>query len=232
MNPIRVMIVEDDVMVADLNRQFTESCRGFVVTKVAHTGAEALEFIDNNPVDLVVLDIYLPDMHGIDVLKDIRKNDYPIDILLITAAHDADTVEESIRSGVFDYIIKPFDVLRYKNSLNNYLNYRKSLESSSVIDQRQVDNVMAGANIQNAAAEQLPKGINTTTMELIRKALTPLQGEIGIDDICSAVPVSRITAYRYLEYLSQRGFLEKNYRYQQRGRPQTIYTRKRSIEHP
>lgn len=85
---------------------------------------------------------------------------------------------------------------------------------------------MAGANIKNAASDQLPKGINTATMELIKEALDSFKEEIKVDDICNNIPISRITVYRYLEYLSQRGVLEKNYRYQQRGRPQTVYTKK------
>jgi len=228
LNSIRVMIVEDDFMVADLNRQFTESCEGFSVVKIAHTGAEALEFISLNPVDLVVLDIFLPDIQGTEVLKDIRRSDYPADILLITAAHNVNIVEETIRLGVFDYIIKPFDVARYRESLSNYRRYRESLESGQDIDQRQVDVVVAGARRKNLPLGALPKGINSATMDMVRKALLPLQGEIGIDDICAAVPLSHITAYRYLEHLVQEGFLEKSCRYQHVGRPMTVYTRKRN----
>jgi len=225
LNPIRVMIVEDDFMVADLNRQFTESCEGFQVVKIAHTGMEALEFISSPPIDLVVLDIFLPDIRGTEVLKDIRKSGYPADILLITAAHNADTVEETVRLGVFDYIIKPFDVARYKESLANYRHYRESLESGQDIDQRHVDVVVARAHKKNISPDTLPKGINATTMDLIRQALLPLRGEISIDDVCAAVPLSRITAYRYLEYLAQEGFLKKNQRYQRVGRPTTVYVR-------
>ncbi len=228
MNPICVMIVEDDFMVADLNRQFTESSDGFIVTKVAHNGAEALDFLAQNIIDLIILDIYLPDIRGIELLKIIRKNDYPSDIILITAAHDADTVKESIRFGVFDYIIKPFDVTRYKNSLSSYIRRRKSLESAGIIDQERVDTVMTGATTKSISPDTLPKGISLTTMERVKMALEPMNGEIGIDDICSSIPVSRITAHRYLEYLAEEGFLEKNYRYQHIGRPLTVYARKRS----
>ncbi len=144
---------------------------------------------------------------------------------MITAEHNADTVEETVRLGVFDYIIKPFDVARYKESLANYRHYRESLESGQDIDQRHVDVVVARAHKKNISPDTLPKGINATTMDLIRQALLPLRGEISIDDVCAAVPLSRITAYRYLEYLAQEGFLKKNQRYQRVGRPTTVYVR-------
>ncbi len=226
MNPIHVMIVEDDFMVADLNRQFTESSGNFIVDKVAYNGAEALAFLTKNVINLIILDIYLPDINGIELLKIIRKRDFPSDIILITAAHDADTVKESIRFGVFDYIIKPFDMIRYQNSLSSYFCCLKSLESSETIDQARVDIVMAGASKKQDLISSLPKGINLSTMERIKNILEYIKGEIGIDDICSTMPVSRITAHRYLEYLVDDGFLEKKFRYQHIGRPLTVYTRK------
>ncbi len=223
---IRVMVVEDDKMVADLNREFVQSVPGFSVLKVAHSGSEALEFIAQNTVDLVVLDVYLPDMLGIDVLRDIRKSDYPADVLLITAANNSSMIEEAIRLGVFDYIMKPFNMSRFSKSLDNYKEYKKSLKAGDVINQGLVDTLVAGAHAKTSLSEELPKGINATTMELVRKAVAPIKGEIDINVICSALSISRITAYRYLEYLSQEGSIEKSLRYQKVGRPSTVYMHK------
>jgi response regulator of citrate/malate metabolism len=113
MEIIRVMIIEDDFMVAKVNAKMTDAVEGFKVVKIANSGNEALSYIEKNDVDLIILDIYLPDIPGIEILKSIRGNACPVDFVLITAAQDHETVENSIRYGVFDYIIKPFDVQKY-----------------------------------------------------------------------------------------------------------------------
>lgn len=223
---IKVMVVEDDKMVADLNKEFVQSVSGFTVVKVAHSGNEALEFIAQNTVNLVVLDVYLPDMLGIDVLRDMRKSDYPADVLLITAANSSTMIEEAIRLGVFDYIMKPFNAARFSKSLDNYKEYRKSLMSGTVVNQGLVDSVVAGAHGKFALSEALPKGINAATMDLVKKAISTVKGEIDIGTICESLSISRITAYRYLEYLCQEGSIEKGLRYQKVGRPSTVYIHK------
>ncbi len=138
---IRVMVVEDDFMVADINRQATEQVAGFTVVKLALNGKAALEELASGRIDLVILDVYLPDIHGIDLLKEARRLEYPVDFILITAAQDTNTVEQSLRYGIIDYIIKPFNFTRYHNALEEYRDRRQSLQSSGALDQGRVDSM-------------------------------------------------------------------------------------------
>jgi response regulator of citrate/malate metabolism len=223
MEAIKVLIVEDDFMVAEINRSFTERVEGFRVVKVASTGKEALSFLEENPVDLVVLDVYLPDVHGIELLKALRKDEYPVDFILITAAHDSRAIEESMRFGIFDFIIKPFDAKRYEESLLGYKARRESLGSGVSLSQEAVDQALALQARQRPAAGT-GKGINPRTMMKVEEAVSALGSGFGIDDISERLALSRITAHRYLECLVQAGRLEKEFEYKKVGRPTALYS--------
>ncbi len=221
MDSIRVMVVEDDFMVADINRQVTEQTEGFAVVKVARNGEEALETLGKGGVDLVILDVYLPDMHGIDVLKQARKDESAADFILVTAAHDAKTVEEAMRYGVRDYIIKPFDFDRYREALREYRKRRETLARSGFMDQGRVDRVLE--KTPSSRSGTLPKGIAPQTLEKVRGFVDASTAEIEAADLIGALGLSRITAHRYLEYLAGIGHLRKELRYKKVGRPSVYY---------
>lgn len=221
MESIRVMVVEDDFMVADINRQVTEQTEGFVVVKVARNGAEALEALEKGGVDLVVLDVYLPDAHGLEVLKSARRNESSADFILVTAAHDAKTVEESMRYGVCDYIIKPFDFERYRNALREYRKRREALARDGFLDQGRVDRVLEKK--PSPRGTPLPKGIAPQTLAKVRGYVDAARGEIEAAALIGALGLSRITAHRYLEYLAGSGRLRKELRYKKVGRPAVYY---------
>jgi response regulator of citrate/malate metabolism len=223
MKSIRVLIVEDDFMVADINKAFTENVPGFEVAMVANTGRQALAWLESNSVDLVVLDVYLPDIHGLDLLKKLRKNDYPADFILITAAHDSPMIEESMRFGVFDYIIKPFDGERYTESLLGYKRRRESLGAGRSLNQASVDQALSNRAAAKSGMTQA-KGINPETMKKVKAAIENLDAEFGIDELSNALSISRITAHRYLESLVQCGVLGKEFRYSKVGRPAARYS--------
>ena len=225
MEIIRVMIVEDDFMVAKVNAKMTEAVEGFKVMKIANSGNEALSYIEKNDVDLIILDIYLPDIPGIEILKSIRGKACPVDFVLITAAQDHETVENSIRFGVFDYIIKPFDVQRYKKSLLNYKKMKASINAYKSFSQEKLDEVTSyksfGKNVQ-----QLPKGITRQTLSKVEVALESFERLFTIDDVMQKLSFSRVTARRYLEFLCDTGYLEKSFEYKKIGRPTLIYSKK------
>jgi CitB family two-component system response regulator MalR len=222
MESIKVAIVEDDFMVAGINKEVTERVEGFEVTVVAKTGEEALAYIEHNRVDLVILDVYLPDMLGLELLKTIRKKEYPVDFILITAAHDARTVEEATRFGIVDFIIKPFDFGRYAESLVRYRRRRESLRAGLPLDQAGLDQVMEKQPGAQAGTE-LPKGIARHTLEKIKTVLVAMDGEITAYDTAKSLCLSRITAHRYLEHLAATGLLDKQFRYKKVGRPAVVY---------
>jgi len=216
------MVVEDDFMVADINRQVTEQLEGFSVVKVARNGKEALEELEKGQVDLVILDVYLPDIHGLTVLKEARKSDRKTDFILVTAAHDAGTVEESMRYGVYDFIIKPFDFERYKAALREYKTRRETLAQNGFLDQGRLDKVMEKKPTRRGP-DELPKGIAARTLEKVTKYVEQVSGEIVTADLKRDLELSRITAHRYLEYLTLAGRLRKELRYKKVGRPAVYY---------
>ena len=225
MKAVKVIIVEDDFMVAKINRRFTESVPGFDVVEVVLTGGGCLSYIEKNPVDLMVLDVYLPDMSGIELLKRVRAEGYPIDFILMTAAHDHATVEESIRIGVFDYQIKPVELERYQESLLNYIKMKSAIDKvGGDFDQKKLDALIT-CRVIREQDQGLPKGIARDTLRMVEEAIGTLEFSFTIDEIVQGLAFSRITARRYLEYLAAQGQLNKSFQYKKVGRPTLVYSK-------
>ncbi|MGS0652123.1 response regulator, partial [Staphylococcus arlettae] len=117
---IRVLIVEDDPMVAQLNKQFLAKIEGYTLVAMANSVAEARERLTTEVIDLVLLDVYMPEEDGLALLSDIRAQQLPTDAILITAATDVTQVQTALRYGAVDYLIKPFEFERFKTALNKY----------------------------------------------------------------------------------------------------------------
>ena len=225
MESFRVMIVEDDFRVADINKSVTEDVDGYKVVKIAKTASEALSFIENELPDLIIVDIYLPDLNGMELIKKIRNYEYPVDFILITAAHDASTIENSMRYGVFDYIIKPFAFSRFKEALENYKKYRLTISNSGEYDQDKINRIISHNSAASGSAE-MPKGITMFTLEKIEEAVSSCFTSFTIEEVIQKMKLSKITVRRYLEYMSESGLLIKTYEHKKAGRPVIIYTKK------
>lgn len=224
MDPIRVLIVEDDFMVARINRDLTHQISGFEVVKIAGTAQEALDVLKQETVDLIVLDVYLPDRTGVELLKSLRRGGLPVDVVMITAAHDAPTVEESMRYGIFDYIIKPFPFDRYKACLVNYRKQKAAISRQKTLSQERV-NEFTGFRDVSPSRGGLPKGIQEQTLRRVEEAIVELGPCFSIDDLLGVLPLSRATNRRYLEYLTDAGILDKSLDYRKVGRPTVLYSK-------
>jgi response regulator of citrate/malate metabolism len=225
------MIVEDDFMVARINRDLTHQISGFKVVRIAGTAGEALAALAQDAVDLIVLDVYLPDRTGVELLKTLRRESLPVDVVMITAAHDAPTVEESMRYGIFDYIIKPFSFNRYKACLVNYQKQKAAILRQKTLSQERV-NEFTGFRDASPGRNGLPKGIQEQTLRRIEEAVGQLAAGFSIDDLLARLPLSRATVRRYLEFLTDRGTLEKSLAYRKIGRPTALYARTGRGEDP
>ncbi|OHE61432.1 MAG: hypothetical protein A2Z99_18415 [Treponema sp. GWB1_62_6] len=223
MDTIRVMVVEDDFMVADIHRQVTEQVDLFKVVKVALNGKDALAALAGGGIDLVILDVYLPDIMGMDILKEARNREYPVDFILVTAAQDTRTVELSMRYGIVDYLIKPFGFDRFKAALAEYRR-RRTLPSSGPVDQVRLDTLLE-RKAPVTSAKSLPKGISALTLAKVTAFLEKVPGEILAAGLMEPLSLSRVTARRYLEYLAETGTLKREIRYQKVGRPLVFYSR-------
>lgn len=229
MHTLTVLIVEDDPMVTEVNRQYVEAVDGFQVTGTARTGPEGVRAVQELVPDLVVLDIYLPGSDGISVLKEIRRLNLPVDVMMVTAAADAGTIQEVLRCGAVDYIIKPFQFERIRRALAGYRQMRQQLAGS--LSQEQVDQLTAPlggfAPVPEAAeaapvvseSEAPPKGLTDWTLRQVALHLVNQERPVTALEVADAVGLARVTARRYLDYLVQQGRLRVVQQYGTVGRP-------------
>ena len=223
---IRVMIIEDDPMVRDINTKFLKKVDGFKLQKAAANLTEAKDFMNENKVDLILLDIYLPKENGIDFLKELRNDGIQVDVILITADKTSSMIQEAFRYGAVDYLIKPFTLERFKEALEKYKGMYNSFNNSNIIEQEALDKYI----VKNAAEkskdreDDLEKGINKYTYKIIWHDVE-LYGEQfrTAEEISAASGVARVTVRKYLEYMEKEGKVKKIIEYGKIGRPQHKY---------
>ena len=229
--PLTVMIVEDDEVAAKIYEQFTAKKESYRVVASAQTGKQALELLRVFTPDLILLDVYLPDMNGIELMWEVRKLKLGIDMILITAANDTETVSEAIRGGVFSYMIKPINVEKLLSVLDQYSAAREQLREHRPLEQHEVDFLFHAADKPRPAAAaanvvQLPKGIDKHTLRYVREKLAEATESFNADEMAERVGTSHSTIRRYLEYLVSSGELELEMVYGSIGRPERRYRRK------
>lgn len=217
-----VLIVEDDPMVAMINKQYVMSKSEFRVCKVCRDGLSAWEFIKSNKVDLVILDQYMPQMTGLELLRKIRVERIPLSVIMVTAANDGSSIEEALRLGIVDYLVKPFANSRFNQALNTFLSRQETLGESGELNQKMIDELFNGKSV--IERKELPKGIQETTLNTIRDYLKnhsdmELTGESIADDI----GVSRVTVRRYMNHLIETGEINGRMNYETGGRPSMLY---------
>jgi len=218
---IRVLVVEDDPMVAEVNKDFVQAVAGFEVAGLAFSGRSALEKIRELAPDLVLLDVYLPDISGLETLQEIRRQRLPVDVIMITAAHDAETIQNLLRYGANDYIIKPFKFSRLKRALDNYNRFRVSLRKNPFLRQEDLDRI---SNLCTPwGQEELPKGLSEITLKQIQEHLFNSPTALSAEEIARALGLARVTARRYLDYLVRKGVAKLEIQYGSIGRPVNRY---------
>lgn len=224
MTPIEVLVAEDETKIADIQCRFVEKIEGFSVIGVANTIADTKDMVEILKPDLLLLDIYFPDGTGIDLMWDIRAQNLSVDIILITAAKEVNTLQEGIRGGVFDYILKPINFGRFQDALHKYQDHRIKLENLTDLEQQDVDNLLHRKRENDPTTTEMPKGIDPLTLDNIRSVIKNMgtQG-FSAESIGGQMGISRTTARRYLEYLSANGYITAELSYGTVGRPERLY---------
>ncbi|MEZ8018588.1 response regulator [Vibrio splendidus] len=226
MNAItRVMVIEDDIAIAELHHRYLQQMGGFDVVGIATTQSEALMQLDILKPDLVLLDVYLPDGCGLDILNHVRGSNQGCDVILITAARDVDTLQQAMRGGVVDYLLKPVMFPRLEAALKKYQSQQKEFETVSDLNQGLVDKMLqANAKADPAKVSTLPKGIDGVTLNKIRAIFQQTDAtNITADEAGERIGASRTTARRYLEFLITTGELVADLNYGTVGRPERCY---------
>lgn len=224
---IRTLIVEDDPMVARINQQYLARLPGFLHVGTARNGQQALDMLATAQPDLVLLDVYLPAHSGLELLRALRGQDANVDVILITAADEPAMVEQAMRLGAVDYILKPFDYERFRQALESFrrrfvlFRQHKSL-SQDMLDEH-VRGGLSALQDDPAGGAAYPKGIEALTLQRVMETLEAAEGPCSAQDLADLLGLSRITTRKYLEYLCERGWAALELRYQDKGRPAKLY---------
>jgi len=217
--PIRVLVVEDDPVAADAHVMYVGRVPGFVAVGKAHTGAEARRALERTPVDLLLLDLHLPDVHGLQLARSLRAAGHHADVIAVTSARDLAVVREGVSLGVVQYVLKPFTFATLRDRLVRYAEFHAAVGEAS--GQDEVDRALAALRAPGPAA--LPKGLSGPTLERVTGAVRDAGGGLTAAGVAEAVGISRITARRYLEHLVDAGRAERKPVYGHVGRPELVY---------
>lgn len=213
-------IIEDDPQVAQLNCDYLERA-GFTVAGTAADAASAMAKLQEIPVSLVLLDIYLPGCNGLQILREIRASQRQIDIIIISAAKDSSQIREAFRMGCLDYIIKPFTYERLHNALKKY-EQKMDLLKKEFLEQSEVDRLMFRQS--ETDEDTIPqKGIDKNTLKLACLYILKIKIPFGVQDIADGLHLSRVSAKKYLDFLCEQKVLQQTYVYGNKGRPANLY---------
>jgi response regulator of citrate/malate metabolism len=222
---IGVLIVDDDFMVAKVHAGFVAALDGFDVVGTASTGALALEEVDRLQPDLVLLDVYLPDMTGLEVLRRLRGAGSSVDVIVISAARDVDSIRSALHGGVLNYLVKPFDRATFEARLRDYAGLRSELAELDVAGQGDVDRVFGTSRGGATVPPSTPKGITPETLELVRQALVAAGADgLSATECSERTGLARVSARRYLEQLVAQQEADVRQRYGTAGRPERRFT--------
>ncbi|MBZ7986897.1 response regulator [Campylobacter canadensis] len=213
---IDVLIVEDDLMVQEINKNCVLSIKEFNIVKICDDEKIIFDTLINHKIDLILLDLTLPSIDGIELLRRIKSEFNKTDVIIVSARNDNLSLQKALNLGVIDYILKPFKIQRLHISLNQY-KLRKELLNQD-INQEKIDKVIFLNNTYD-----LPKGIDENTLELIKNAILDINGYFSTNKLSEITKISRISLRKYLKYLENTNFLASKLEYKAKGRPQIYY---------
>jgi response regulator of citrate/malate metabolism len=247
--PLRVLVVEDEPVTAEAHAAYLRRVGGFEVAGIAHTGSEAIRLLRearsgadaataaatatahgaavsaHPPIDLILLDVNLPDTTGIELCRSLRAAGIEIDVIAVTAVRDAAVVRSAVSLGIVQYLIKPFGFAAFAEKLGAYREYHSRVGTAVVTDQQEVDASFAA--LRTSSGGDLPKGLTRETLDRVRAAMRDAPaGAMSATELADALALSRVTARRYLEHLADTGVVERASRYGTPGRPEVEYRRR------
>jgi len=217
---IRTLIVEDDFHVATIHAAYVRRVRGFAVAGHASSLGGARTEMGRAGPDLVLLDLYLPDGNGLELVREVvGKPGKRPDFLVISAARDMASVRSAMQLGTVHYLVKPFTFAQLEERLIAYRDLHTRFGRIDEAEQHEVD---ALYGLLRGPAP-LPKGQSGPTMARIRELLEAAPSEISATEIAEQVGISRSTAQRYLAELARQGKVELRLHYGATGRPEHRY---------
>ncbi|WP_085993223.1 response regulator [Oceanobacillus senegalensis] len=219
---IRVAIAEDDFRVAKIHEAYIEKIEGMCVIGSAINAVETLDLLNKQSVDLLLLDIYMPDRLGTELLWEIREYHPGLDIIMITASTDKEFLEKSLGYGVFHYLIKPVDLQKFNQTMDQYKKKKQLFQEAKEVNQNLLESIF-GMNQTKISQGNLPSGIDSVTLRKVMDLLQSFPNGMTSEKVGEKMGASRTTARRYLEYLVGTGYLKAESVYGIVGRPERRY---------
>lgn len=216
---IKVLIVEDDPMVAEFNKRYLEQVGGFELIAVAPTVTDAFNILDHQEIDLILLDIFMPGMNGFDLLAQIRKFGQGVDVIVVSAACDSQSIKKALRYGAVDYLIKPFEFERFNKALTAYRDWMTITKGQEKLSQVELDKRLLRPN-PVAVTNELPKGLTRNTLKTVWENIQEMkESSFSTDEMANRVGVSRVSMRKYLGFLTEIGVIDMEVIYGSVGRP-------------
>jgi response regulator of citrate/malate metabolism len=218
---IRAIIVEDDPMVAQINRHYLQSFQSIRVDGIFNNGRDALKYVKAHKVDLMIIDLAMPVMAGAELVREMRKARISSDIIVVTAANDVNHLSEMLKYGIIDYLVKPFDSDRFSQAIQKYLNKANILSVKETLKQEDIDALMS---MHSTTARDTRKGIQQATLEKIISYIKKSGNQsYTCESLSEELSLSRVTIRRYLNYLVETNVMFNSIDYSTGGRPSIIY---------
>jgi response regulator of citrate/malate metabolism len=224
---VRVLVVEDEALAAEAHASYVDRLDGFELAGAARSAVEAMRVLDQArergaPVDLVLLDLHLPDGHGLGLLQRLRAAGHLCDVIAVTAARDTDVVRHAVTQGVVLYLLKPFTFATFREKLEQYAAYRATIDSApKQVVQDEVDRLLGSLR---PTGSTLPKGMSPETLREVTAAVRDAADGLSASEVADLVGISRVTARRYLEHLVDVSAVDRRPRYGGGGgRPEVAY---------
>lgn len=217
----KILIVEDDPMVALINKRFLENMGFKDILGPVQTEEEIIQLLDKENIDLILLDVYLPKKNGIDILKSLRYKKYLTDIIMITAANSVEEVKRAFAYGVTDYLVKPFEFERFEEAINKYKQKNNLLNKREALSQQDID--IISKSLEEKL--ELPKGLNQKTLDRIMEFLKENKGKVWtLREIAYELKISNVTIKKYMDYLEDIKKVNVTLTSGNVGRPEYKYT--------
>ncbi|MGG1617326.1 two-component system response regulator DcuR [Paenibacillus sp. NRS-1782] len=216
---INVLIVEDDPMVAEFNRKYTEQVEGFRCGGWATSVEDAKEFLEEQAIDLILLDVYMQKSNGLDLLAFIRETGINVDVIVISAASDMNSIKKAMNFGAVDYLIKPFHFNRFLEALTGYREHVSIVRERSLLSQEELDRLLYHKSSTKELA-RLPKGVTKSTLAMIWNCIRQHEAMLfSTEDIAEGAGISRVSMRKYLAFLTEIEALAMETIYGTIGRP-------------
>ncbi|OIJ18819.1 two-component system response regulator DcuR [Anaerobacillus alkalidiazotrophicus] len=217
---LKVLIVEDDPMVAEFNRRYLEKIEGYELVAIAPSVDDAINILNENKVHLILLDIYMPNKTGWDLLSKIRSNDKEVDIIVISAACDNESIQKALRFGVVDYLIKPFEFERFCTALQDYKADKSMIDKQTKLKQEDLDNQFFNKNHKSVQSLELPKGLTKNTLQFVWEKIKLMEiSPFSTEELANEVGISRVSLRKYLNFMNDINILKTDIVYGTVGRP-------------